>query len=119
MNALSNPRLRLFVGATMISFSPVWVKLVGVSPTTSGFYRVCIGGAVFEWNDEWWKVKTEDGGSPDAHDNSGFETTWNPGAHPDGFAYTYTHGNVDFHANPHAYADAHTDPHTAAGRAVV
>ena len=44
MNALSNPRLRLFVGATMISFSPVWVKLVSVSPTTSGFYRVCIGG---------------------------------------------------------------------------
>ncbi len=44
MNALGNPRLRLFVGATMISFSPVWVKLVSVSPTTSGFYRVFIGG---------------------------------------------------------------------------
>ncbi|HSG58259.1 MAG TPA: DMT family transporter [Woeseiaceae bacterium] len=44
MNYLGNPRLRLFVGATMISFSPVWVKLVSVSPTTSGFYRVLIGG---------------------------------------------------------------------------
>lgn len=44
MNALGNPRLRLFVGATLISFSPVWVKLVNVSPTTSGFYRVLIGG---------------------------------------------------------------------------
>ena len=44
MSYLGNPRLRLFVGATMISFSPVWVKLVGVSPTTSGFYRVLIGG---------------------------------------------------------------------------
>jgi drug/metabolite transporter (DMT)-like permease len=44
MFRLANPRLRLFVGATMISFSPVWVKLVGVSPTTSGFYRVFIGG---------------------------------------------------------------------------
>lgn len=41
---LSNPTLRLFVGATMISFSPVWVKLVSVSPTTSGFYRVLFGG---------------------------------------------------------------------------
>ena len=29
----------------MISFSPVWVKLVDVSPTTSGFYRLAIGGA--------------------------------------------------------------------------
>jgi len=28
----------------MISFSPVWVKLVSVSPTTSGFYRVLFGG---------------------------------------------------------------------------
>jgi len=41
---LANPRLRLFAGATMISFSPVWVKLVNVSPTTSGFYRLAIGG---------------------------------------------------------------------------
>lgn len=44
MNYLGNPRLRLFLGATAISFSPVWVKLVSVSPTTSGFYRVFIGG---------------------------------------------------------------------------
>jgi drug/metabolite transporter (DMT)-like permease len=44
MNVLGNPRLRLFVGAALISFSPVWVKLVDVSPTTSGFYRVLIGG---------------------------------------------------------------------------
>ena len=40
----TSPRLRLFAGATMISFSPVWVKLVSVSPTTSGFYRVFFGG---------------------------------------------------------------------------
>ncbi len=39
------PRVRLVLGAVMISFSPVWVKLVDVSPTTSGFYRVLIGGA--------------------------------------------------------------------------
>lgn len=44
MYLLGNPRLRLFIGATLISFSPVWVKLVSVSPTTSGFYRVLFGG---------------------------------------------------------------------------
>lgn len=36
--------MRLFAGAILISFSPVWVKLVDVPPTTSGFYRVAIGG---------------------------------------------------------------------------
>ena len=44
MRYLSNPRVRLFVGAGLISLSPVWVKLVNVSATTSGFYRVFIGG---------------------------------------------------------------------------
>ena len=42
--ALLNPTIRLFVGAALISLSPVWVKLVSVSATTSGFYRVLIGG---------------------------------------------------------------------------
>jgi len=46
LNYLSNPRIRLFIGAFMISFSPVFVSLVNVSPTTSGFYRVFIGGLV-------------------------------------------------------------------------
>lgn len=44
MNVLGNPHLRLFAGAIIISFSPVFVNLVSVSPTTSGFYRVLIGG---------------------------------------------------------------------------
>jgi len=44
MTLLVNPRLRLFAGAALISLSPVWVKLVDVSATTSGFYRVFIGG---------------------------------------------------------------------------
>ena len=44
MRAFANPRLRLFAGAALISLSPVWVKLVDVSPTTSGFYRVFFGG---------------------------------------------------------------------------
>jgi drug/metabolite transporter (DMT)-like permease len=44
MSLFASPRVRLYVGATLISFSPVWVRLVSVAPTTSGFYRVLIGG---------------------------------------------------------------------------
>tara|TARA_B110000003_G_scaffold19969_1_gene19416 strand:- start:777 stop:1652 length:876 start_codon:yes stop_codon:yes gene_type:complete len=44
INLLNNPRIRLFIGAVMISFSPIFVNLVNVSPTTSGFYRVFFGG---------------------------------------------------------------------------
>lgn len=44
MAGLANPVLRLFIGAALISLSPVWVNLVDVSATTSGFYRVAIGG---------------------------------------------------------------------------
>ena len=40
----ASPHVRLFTGAVLISFSPVFVRLVNVSPTTSGFYRVFIGG---------------------------------------------------------------------------
>jgi drug/metabolite transporter (DMT)-like permease len=41
---LRNPHFRLFTGAFLISFSPVFVRLVEVSPTASGFYRSLIGG---------------------------------------------------------------------------
>ncbi|MEM7504299.1 MAG: DMT family transporter [Pseudomonadota bacterium] len=44
MSAFASPHIRLFTGAIMISFSPVFVNLAEVSPTTSGFYRVIIGG---------------------------------------------------------------------------
>ena len=37
---------QLIVGAVMISFSAVFVKLVHVPPTVSGFYRVFIGGVI-------------------------------------------------------------------------
>ena len=43
MQIPASPTLRLFIGAALISLSPVWVKVVNVSPTTSGFYRVLIG----------------------------------------------------------------------------
>lgn len=39
----TSPRLRLYMGAALISLSPVWVELVSVSPTTSGFYRAFFG----------------------------------------------------------------------------
>ncbi|MEM6512202.1 MAG: DMT family transporter [Pseudomonadota bacterium] len=40
-----HPLLRLFIGAALISLSPVWVRLVDISATSSGFYRVTIGAA--------------------------------------------------------------------------
>jgi len=42
---MKSPHARLFGGAALISLSPVWVTLVSVSPTTSGFYRMSIGAA--------------------------------------------------------------------------
>ncbi len=45
--------------------------------------KVCLGGTVFEWNDEWWKSST---GDRYVQEPDGYETTWNPIAHPDGFA---------------------------------
>ena len=48
--------------------------------------KSCLGGTVFEWVDEWWKVRPQDGGSAVSHDSGGFATTWNPTAQPDGFA---------------------------------
>jgi drug/metabolite transporter (DMT)-like permease len=44
MSFLNNHRARLFLGAALISLSPVWVALVSVSPTTSGVYRALFGG---------------------------------------------------------------------------
>ncbi len=44
MKYLRNAHARLFLGAALISLSPVWVKLVSVSPTTSGVYRTLFGG---------------------------------------------------------------------------
>ena len=66
---LGNPLLRLFAGAVFISFSAVWVRLTSVSPTTSGFYRLAIGGAAllivmlfsgrrFELSTRAWQILT-------------------------------------------------------------
>lgn len=45
MKIMHSSRVRLFIGAALISLSPVWVRLVDVAPSTSGFYRVLFGGA--------------------------------------------------------------------------
>ena len=45
MSFLESPRLRLFIGAALISLSPVWVRLTDVAPSVSGFYRVVFGSA--------------------------------------------------------------------------
>jgi len=37
-------KTRMVMGAVMISFSGVWVKISHVTPTTSAFYRVLFGG---------------------------------------------------------------------------
>ena len=46
MQPLANPTLRLYIGAALISLSPVWVKLTDVGATASAFWRLAIGGVV-------------------------------------------------------------------------
>jgi len=59
---------------------------------------VAIGGVFFEWNDEWWKVKPTDGGSPTVHDRG--STTL--AQHPDGHGNEEFFGVVDVHRNQRA-----------------
>ncbi len=50
--------------------------------------KVALGGCLFEWNDEWWKV-----GSPGAQEFGGY--TDNPSGHPDGVGNEEFFGLVD------------------------
>ena len=43
---LANPTLRLALGAAMISFSPIFVRLVSVEAEVSAFYRVFFGAII-------------------------------------------------------------------------
>ncbi|MFH2028763.1 MAG: glycoside hydrolase family 2 TIM barrel-domain containing protein, partial [Nanoarchaeota archaeon] len=62
--------------------------------------NVCLGGTVFESSDEWWKVKSADGGNISIHDNGGFDTPWNPYAHPDGFGNEEYFGIMQIERKP-------------------
>lgn len=42
LNAFMNPKLSLVIGILCISFSPIFVKLAGVSPIGAAFYRVFV-----------------------------------------------------------------------------
>ncbi len=46
MNNPTKGSLSVMLGAVLISFSPVFVKLADLEPTVSGFYRVFIGSIV-------------------------------------------------------------------------
>lgn len=53
--------------------------------------KVCVGGCIFEFNDEWWKA-----GNPYSHDTGGFD---NGGVYPDGHATEEWWGCVDIYRN--------------------
>jgi hypothetical protein len=63
-------------------------------------HHAALGGTVFEWQDEWWKVKSSDGGSPNAQDVNGFPTPWNKFSHPDGFGNEEYFGIVRLDRTP-------------------
>lgn len=61
---------------------------------------IALGGTVFEWVDEWWKVQQKHGGKIDRLDNNGFPTPWNRYSHPDGFANEEYFGIVSIDRTP-------------------
>lgn len=46
----------------------------------------CVGGCIFEWNDEWWKARARAGAVPGRQETLGFWTGWNIDALADSFA---------------------------------
>jgi hypothetical protein len=51
--------------------------------------KVCLGGTVFEWQDEYWKVLPAG-----IQNNGGYWTYWNPNAFPDSFANEEYFGSI-------------------------
>jgi hypothetical protein len=76
-----------FVDEAMQStFNASLIEQIKANLSADSTTKVCVGGTPFEWNDEWWKVKAQDGGTNCGQENGGFFTDWNPTAHPDSFA---------------------------------
>ena len=76
--------------------------------------KVALGGTLFEWNDEWWKVA-----SAGSQQNCGHDRT--PGGHPDIVSNEEYYGLVDINRNPRqvynmmqaAFAAAYQPPATS------
>jgi hypothetical protein len=70
--------------------------------------KACLGGTVFSFVDEWWKVAPAG-----QHDAGGFYTGWNPAAFPDSFANEEYFGSVAIDGNVRlpkaAYYELRTD----------
>jgi hypothetical protein len=62
--------------------------------------NVCLGGTVFEWNDEWWKASPAFGGVVGHQDYIGFFTYWNVDAMPDSVANEEWFGVVSIDRRP-------------------
>jgi hypothetical protein len=66
---------------------------------------VCLGGTVFEWNDEWWKASPAFGGVVGHQDYIGFFTYWNVNAMPDSVANEEWFGVVSIDRRPREIYD--------------
>lgn len=56
----------------------LWLEIARNLPGVKGGYGSCLGGNIFEWNDEWWKAEEANIESFSVHDTRG---QWSHGAY--------------------------------------